>query len=95
MPAASPFANSCPRGKGAKKVHLTELPIEAKTLAMLRMPWVEEGDAASGERDCPDAPYPGAIVSFTAATSWASVKGFGRKANCWFSGRLLSKASSA
>ena len=35
------------------------------------------------------------MVSFTAATSWLSVNGFGRKANCWFSGRLFSKASSA
>jgi hypothetical protein len=28
------------------------------------------------------APYDGAMVSFTAATSWLSVKGFGRNANC-------------
>lgn len=35
------------------------------------------------------------IVSFTAATSWLSVNGFGRKSNCWPSGRLFSKASSA
>jgi hypothetical protein len=35
------------------------------------------------------------MVSFTAATSCAKVKGFGRKANCSFSGRLFSKASSA
>jgi hypothetical protein len=39
--------------------------------------------------------YCGVMVSFTAATSWLSVKGFGRNANCWFSGRLFSKASSA
>ena len=37
----------------------------------------------------------GVMVSFTAATSWLSVKGFGRNANCWFSGRLFSNASSA
>src|SRR3954471_16802742 len=43
-----------------------------------------------------DYPYAaGVMVSFTAATSWLSVKGFGRKANCWFSGRLFSNASSA
>lgn len=35
------------------------------------------------------------IVSFTASTSWLSVNGFGRKSNCWPSGRLFSKASSA
>src|SRR5262249_31724087 len=29
-------------------------------------------------------PYPCfVIVSFTAATSWLSVNGFGRKSNCW------------
>ena len=39
--------------------------------------------------------HDGVMVSFTAATSWLSVNGFGRKANCWFSGRLFSKASSA
>jgi hypothetical protein len=39
--------------------------------------------------------YDAVMVSFTAATSCASVKGLGRKANCWFSGRLFSKASSA
>ena len=39
--------------------------------------------------------HDGAMVSFTAATNWLNVKGFGRKANCWFSGRLFSKASSA
>ena len=39
--------------------------------------------------------YDAVIVSFTFATSAASAKGFGRKANCWFSGRLFSKASSA
>ena len=38
------------------------------------------------------APYPAGIVSFTATTSCASVKGFGRNANCPFSGGLLSKA---
>jgi len=36
-----------------------------------------------------------AMVSFTAATSWLNENGFGRKANCWFSGRLLANASSA
>lgn len=42
------------------------------------------------------SPHPAfAIVSFTAATSWLSVNGFGRKSNCWPSGRLFSKASSA
>ena len=35
------------------------------------------------------------IVSFTAATSWLSVNGFGRKSNCCPSGRLFSNASSA
>ncbi len=35
------------------------------------------------------------MVSFTAATSWLSVKGFGRNANCSLAGRLFSKASSA
>jgi hypothetical protein len=47
--------------------------------------------------DCvqPNAPHDGVMVSFTAATSWLSVNGFGRNANCWFSGRLFSKASSA
>jgi len=50
------------------------------------------------KRICPSpllSAYDGAMVSFTAATSWLSVKGFGRNANCWFSGRLFSKASSA
>jgi len=42
-----------------------------------------------------DSGYCGVMVSFTAATSWLKVNGFGRKANCWFSGRLFSKASSA
>src|SRR5689334_277526 len=41
------------------------------------------------------ASYCGVMVSFTAATSWVRVKGFGRNANCSFSGRLFSKASSA
>src|SRR5271165_7556379 len=36
-----------------------------------------------------------AIVSFTAETSCLRVNGFGRKLNCLWSGRLLSKASSA
>ncbi|GEM_PF-3887003 len=40
-------------------------------------------------------PHPDFIVSFTAATSWLRVNGFGRKSNCWPSGRLFSKASSA
>ncbi len=35
------------------------------------------------------------MVSLTFATSALSANGFGRKANCSFSGRLLSKASSA
>jgi hypothetical protein len=35
------------------------------------------------------------MVSFTFATSALSAKGLARKANCSFSGRLLSKASSA
>src|SRR3981189_3546631 len=39
--------------------------------------------------------HDGVMVSFTAATNWLSVNGFGRNANCWFSGRLFSKASSA
>ena len=46
-------------------------------------------------RFSPPRRYIGVIVSFTAATSWLSVKGFGRNANCWFSGRLFSNASSA
>src|SRR5712671_7050892 len=40
-------------------------------------------------------PHDGVMVSLTAATNWLSVNGFGRNANCWFSGRLFSKASSA
>lgn len=49
-----------------------------------------------GERGKTALTYPAfAIVSFTAATSWLSVNGFGRKSNCWPSGRLFSKASSA
>src|SRR6478609_3991935 len=46
-----------------------------------------------GERGAPHPAF--AIVSFTAATSWLSVKGLGRKSNCWPSGRLFSNASSA
>ena len=39
--------------------------------------------------------YDAVMVSFTFATSALSAKGLARKANCSFSGRLLSKASSA
>ena len=45
--------------------------------------------------DPDESGYCSAMVSFTAATSWLRVNGFGRNANCWFSGRLFSKASSA
>ncbi len=39
--------------------------------------------------------FDGAMVSFTLATSALSANGLARKANCWFSGRLFSNASSA
>jgi hypothetical protein len=41
------------------------------------------------------AGYEAVMVSFTFSTSALSANGFGRKANCSFYGRLLSKASSA
>ena len=39
--------------------------------------------------------YPGPIVSFTLAINALSANGFAKNANCSFSGRLFSKASSA
>src|SRR5262245_32149715 len=67
---------------------LKEKPIKGTAAAAL-----SRGAATS--RQVASNGYDAVMVSFTAATSWASVKGFGRKANCWFSGRLFSKASSA
>ena len=73
----------------------TVIAIEAKQSMLLQKERMDCFVAALLAMTACFESHDGVMVSFTAATNWLSVNGFGRNANCWFSGRLFSKASSA
>jgi hypothetical protein len=83
------FPSSEIGGRSLREIRHLDIPVTEAVDQLASHVLSASVHAASRESYCTG------MVSFTAATSCAKVNGFGRKANCSFSGRLFSKASSA